>query len=74
MSIKSERRETIESGSPLSHHSLNQTKMYHSIQMEKKGFGNDRNAENSRRRKREQAGLPESEAVLVFQPDTNGLL
>ena len=51
MSVKTERKETIESGSPLGEHSLNQRKLYNSIRMEKKAFGTNKKAERALRRK-----------------------
>jgi len=51
MSARIERARTIESGSPLAKHSLNQRKMYNAFRMEQKAFGRDRKKEKSQRRK-----------------------
>jgi hypothetical protein len=61
MSVKTERIKTIESGSPLAKHSLNQTRIYNGIRMEKKAFGPDKKKEKSiRRRQKNEAKVNEN--------------
>jgi hypothetical protein len=55
VSVKTERIATMDSGSPLAKHSLNQGRLYNTIRMEKKVFGPDRKKEKSQRRKDREA-------------------
>ena len=56
MSVKTERANTIESGSPLGKHSLNQRKIGNAIRMAEKTFGgSNKKILRSERRKRKQA-------------------